>query len=78
MWKKVIYFDINLMFSVLFLATTSLAVEEQDIDVVQGDKVTLKCRYDSAKYLERNIYFPPAGILYGLFKGKMRLYKIEQ
>ena len=73
MWKKVICFDINLMFSVL-LATTSLAVEEQDIDVVQGDKVTLKCRYDSAKYLERNIYFPPAGILYGLFKGKMRLY----
>ena len=49
MWKKVIYFDINLMFSVFLLATTSLAVEEQDIDVVQGDKVTLKCRYDSAK-----------------------------
>ena len=78
MWKKVIYFDINLMFSVFLLATTSLAVDEQDIDVVQGDKVTLKCRYDSAKYLERNIYFPPAGILYDLFKGKMRLYKIEQ
>ena len=54
-----ICFDINLMVSVLLLATTSLAVEEQDIDVVQGDKVTLKCRYDSAKYLERNIYFPP-------------------
>lgn len=57
-----ICFDINLMFSVLLLATTSLAVEEQDIDVVQGDKVSLKCRYDSAKYLERNIYIPRAGI----------------
>ena len=78
MWKKVICFDINLMVSVLLLATTSLAVEEQDIDVVQGDKVSLKCRYDSAEYLERYIYFPHAGILYGLFKGKMRLYKIEQ
>ena len=60
MWKKVICFDIILMFSVLLLATTSLAVEEQDIDVVQGDKVSLKCRYDSTKYLERYIYLFPS------------------